>query len=109
VEFTELTQRALAVRAQLEEHERRTYGRAWSVGDLLIGMVGDVGDLAKLILAHEGVRTVDDADRKLEHELSDLLWSSIVLADKCGVDLEAAFVRTMADIETALQSDTKTT
>jgi NTP pyrophosphatase (non-canonical NTP hydrolase) len=55
---------------------------------LALGLVGDVGDLAKLVQAAEGVREIEDVKTKLEHELADILWSIIVIADRSGVDLE---------------------
>ena len=97
-----MTGRALSVRAQLEAYEERSFGRSWTVEELLIGLVGDLGDLAKAIQARKGVRALDDVDRRLEHELSDVVWSAIVLADRCGVDLAAAFTRTMNEIELTL-------
>jgi NTP pyrophosphatase (non-canonical NTP hydrolase) len=63
------------------------------------GFVGDVGDLMKIIMAKEGVREMDNIDEKLKHELSDCLWSVIVLADKYGVNLEESFMKTMDDLE----------
>jgi NTP pyrophosphatase (non-canonical NTP hydrolase) len=98
VEFSGLTERALAVRQGYEEYERRTYGRPWSLEELTLGLVGDVGDLAKLVQAREGVRAVDDAEARLEHELADVLWSVMVIAARCGVDLEAAFVGTVDEL-----------
>jgi NTP pyrophosphatase (non-canonical NTP hydrolase) len=38
-------------------------------------------------------------DEKLAHELADCLWSVLVLADRLGVDLGAAFAATMSDLE----------
>jgi NTP pyrophosphatase (non-canonical NTP hydrolase) len=91
--------RAIAVRKLFEEHERRAHGRSWSLEEVALGMVGDVGDLAKLIQAWEGVREVDDVRTKLEHELADVLWSIIIIAGRCQIDLEASFARTMDEIE----------
>lgn len=102
MELSTLTERALAVRARYEAFERETYGRPWSLEDLMLGLVGDVGDLAKLIQAHQGVRRMDDARQALEHELADVLWSLIVIARECDVDLEAAFGRTMDELEASL-------
>jgi NTP pyrophosphatase (non-canonical NTP hydrolase) len=42
-------------------------------------------------MAQKGVRTVIDADQKLAHELSDCLWSIIVLSQLYNIDLESAF------------------
>ena len=78
------------------------YGREWTTEEPFIGMVGDIGDLAKLIQAHEGVRAIEGSDSKLRRELADVLWSVIILADRCGVDLEAAFNDDMNDLGAAL-------
>jgi NTP pyrophosphatase (non-canonical NTP hydrolase) len=65
----------------------------------MLGFMGDVGDLAKLIQAAEGVRAIPDAEAKLAHELADCLWSAIVLADAYGIGLARAFVDTMDALE----------
>jgi NTP pyrophosphatase (non-canonical NTP hydrolase) len=97
-----MTRRALAVRQRYEAYEREAYGRAWSLEELTLGLVGDIGDLAKLVQAHEGVRNVENAGAALEHELADALWSLIAIAHRCGVDLESAFSRTMDELDDAL-------
>jgi len=96
--FSDMKTSALQLNALYEQLETRKYGRAWTVQELALGFMGDVGDLAKLVQAHAGVRDIEDCQDKLAHELSDCLWSILVLADKCGVDLEAAFVSNTAQI-----------
>lgn len=64
----------------------------------MLGFVGDVGDLAKLVQGKAGVRPTPDLDEKLAHELADCLWCVLTLADEYGIDLESAFVRTMATL-----------
>lgn len=95
MEFEAIIERAREVRRLYEAVERGRYGRSWSLEELTLGLVGDVGDLAKLVQAREGVRDVDDVATRLEHELADVLWATIVIAEQCGVDLERAFVSTM--------------
>jgi NTP pyrophosphatase (non-canonical NTP hydrolase) len=67
--------------------------------------MGDVGDLAKLIQADAGIRHIDDHRAKLGHELSDCLWSILVLANKCGIDLEAEFVRNTRELADHVSSE----
>ncbi|MFC1959731.1 MazG nucleotide pyrophosphohydrolase domain-containing protein [Chloroflexota bacterium] len=98
MQFSEMMQRALAVRVGYAAFEESSYGRQWTGEELALGLVGDVGDLAKLVAAKEGVRIMPDVDDKLAHELADCLWSVIVLAAAYDVDLEAAFVQTMDDL-----------
>lgn len=102
MDFSELEGRALQLREALARWEQQQYGREWTLEELALGLVGDVGDLAKLIQAHEGVRNADDVHALLEHELSDVLWSVIVIAHRLQIDLPAAFLRTMDDIASAL-------
>jgi len=95
LEFSELVARALSVRAQYTELEQTRYGRSWENDEIALGFVGDVGDLAKLVLAQNGVRDIPESREKLAHELSDCLWSIIVLAHNYGFDLESVFMENM--------------
>jgi len=103
MEFQELVKRALEVRNQYEQKEIQLYGSAWTNEEIVIGFVGDVGDLAKLVLAQNGKRNIPNSKEKLAHELSDCLWSIMVLAHVHEINLENSFVKTMNDIEQHLQ------
>lgn len=96
--FSDLEQAAVRLNALYERLEIKRYGRVWTTQELALGFMGDVGDLAKLIQADAGVRTIDDCKAKLGHELSDCLWSIMVLANKCGIDLESEFLRNTREI-----------
>ena len=104
MEFQDLVRRAMAVRRQYAEFEKRRYGRAWTREEVLQGFVGDVGDLAKLAMAHSGIRDIPDAEQKMAYELADCLWSILVLSELYGVDLEQAFIQTADELERYLAS-----
>jgi NTP pyrophosphatase (non-canonical NTP hydrolase) len=104
MDFQELSKRALAVREQYRAFEKMNYGTSWSKEELALGFMGDVGDLAKLVMAVNGRRNITDARKKLAHELSDCLWSVIVLAEAHGIDLEGEFMKTMDDLEGWIRS-----
>ncbi len=91
-----------------EELEIKRYGRPWTTEELTLGFMGDVGDLAKLIQANEGIRDIEDYKSKLGHELSDCLWSVIVLANKCGVNLEAEFSKNIKGLMEHVSSELDT-
>ena len=99
MEFKDLMQRGLAIREGIKVYEQEKYGASWSNEELALGFVGDLGDLAKLVMAANGRRKIPDAGQKLAHELADCLWSVIVLANVHGIDLEQAFLDTMDDLE----------
>lgn len=96
--FGDLEKAALLLNELYEELEAKRWGRIWTTEELALGFVGDVGDLAKLIQAHAGVRDIENCKAKLGHELSDCLWSILVLANKCGIDLQAEFVRNTQEL-----------
>ena len=105
MELSAVTQRAMQIRQGYAQLEQQRYGRSWSREDLALGLVGDVGDLAKLVLAQSGIRTIADSRAKLAHELADCLWSVCVLAELYQIDLEQAFLDTMHELEQHIHAE----
>ncbi|HVL23449.1 MAG TPA: hypothetical protein VM450_05150 [Thermomicrobiales bacterium] len=99
MEFSALVERALSVQSAYRlRNERDGHGR-WTAAEYMQGLVGDTGDLAKLIMARNGFRSIDDVDTRIGHELADCLWSLIVIAHELDIDLESAFLGTMDGLE----------
>jgi len=95
----ELSSRAVEIRKKYDELNKSRSGKEWTTLQLAQGFVGDVGDLQKIAMAKEGLRDMDEIDSKLAHELSDCLWSVLVLAERYGVDIEKEFLKTMDDLD----------
>ncbi len=100
--LSELSARAQEIRALYDARAVRHGSRPWTVTEFAQGFAGDVGDLMKLTMARQGLRPAERIDERLAHELADCLWSVLVLADACDVDLEKAFTRTMDELESRL-------
>jgi NTP pyrophosphatase (non-canonical NTP hydrolase) len=98
MDLAQMQHRARDVRARYAAVETARFGRPWSPEEIMLGLVGDVGDLAKLVQGKAGVRPRADLDEALAHELADCLWAVLTLADTYGVDLGGAFDRTMDDL-----------
>lgn len=98
----ELGQRAMSIHALYDRMNLHERGRVWTREEFMLGFVGDVGDLAKLVMAQEGARKARGGPDALEHELADCLWSVLVIAELYGVDLEVAFQRTMTELDQAI-------
>ena len=105
MDFQQMQDRARSIRAQYADVEARTYGRSWTTEEIMLGFLGDVGDLAKLVQGKAGVRPREDLDEALAHELADCLWSVLTLADAYDVDLQGAFTSTMDELEEILSED----
>ena len=64
MDIKELSQRALEIREKYAQIETKKYGRAWNNSDIMQGFVGDVEDLAKLVMMKEGIREGEHVDEK---------------------------------------------
>ncbi len=102
-----LIERAMEIRQHYAEFELKKYGRSWTKEELALGLVGDVGDLMKLVLAKSNIREINDVDDKLAHEISDCLWSLLVLSKMYDLNIEAAFMRTMNELEKSIAAKMK--
>lgn len=105
MDFQQINKRALEIRKRYDELNMAQRNVRWNAAQVMSGFVGDVGDLSKIIMAKEGLRAMDNTDQKLEHELSDCLWSLLVIASKYDVDLTRAFMRTMDELEERIDKE----
>jgi NTP pyrophosphatase (non-canonical NTP hydrolase) len=78
--------------------------QGWTREELVLGFVGDVGDLAKLAMAADGVSDMPGGRAALGHELTDCLWCVLVLAHLHEIDLAADFDRTTGELETTFRT-----
>jgi NTP pyrophosphatase (non-canonical NTP hydrolase) len=101
LDIQQLQARAVHIHDLYDALNRRERGRVWTREEFMLGFVGDVGDLAKLVMAAEGARPGPGREA-LEHELADCLWSVLILAHRYDVDLERAFDQTMTDLDAAI-------
>lgn len=104
MDFHHMQERARSVRSRYAEVEASAYGRSWTTEEIMLGFLGDVGDLAKLVQGKAGVRPREDLDEALAHELADCLWS-VLTADAYDVDLAGAFTSTMDELDAVLAED----
>ena len=105
MEFETINQRALEIREKYNELNFKQRGVRWNATQVMAGFVGDVGDLSKIIMAKDGLRAMDEVDAKLPHELSDCLWSLLVIASKYGIDLASEFMKTMDELEERVEKE----
>jgi NTP pyrophosphatase (non-canonical NTP hydrolase) len=103
MDFQQIIQRARHIRTHYAAFEEKKYGNSWTNEEIALGFMGDVGDLAKLIVAENGRREIPNSTEKLAHELADCLWSVIILADAHGIDIEHTFLKTMDELEDHLK------
>lgn len=105
MDFKQISDRANQVRENYRSLEIKKYGKEWTNSQITEGLVGDIGDLMKLTMAKAGIRDIDNFDNKIAHELSDVLWSILVLAKNYDIDLEKEFLKTMEVLENKITNE----
>lgn len=103
--FDDLQKRAIDIRNKYDKLNQEKRGVTWNEQQLMAGFVGDVGDLSKIIMAKHGLRAMDEVDSKLAHELSDCLWSVLVLASKYNINLSEEFLKTMNELDARIDKE----
>lgn len=89
--YDELKDKAIEVSNLYDKLNALNGQKNWDAQAVMAGFVGDVGDLSKLIMAKNNLRHKEDVDELLAHELSDCLWSVIILAHKLDINLYEEF------------------
>lgn len=112
MEFKEVIQQVYEIKRAYSELNQRRGEHPWGAAEYAQGFVGDVGDLIKMIMVKNNHRSFSDInfkayqdiDTALAHELTDCLWSIIVIAGELGVDLEAEFTKSMRELRARIES-----
>ncbi len=88
-----LIEKAKKVRDQYKELHILDGEYTWTAKDFADGLLGDLGDLMKMLQAKANLRpyTKGNLEEDIKHELSDCLWAIIIIADELGIDLESVF------------------
>lgn len=80
----------------------------WGLREYSEGLVGDVGDLMKLVMAKHGLRDKADIDLKLEHEANDIMWCVLMLYRELGIkDPHASFMNAMEKLSKRIEDGNK--
>ena len=100
----DLRAHALQNQALYYRPNERERGRRWTTEETMLGFVADVGDLAKLVMAAEGARTMPGGRAAFAHELADCLWSVLILANAYQIDLAEKFLTAMVQLENGISA-----
>jgi NTP pyrophosphatase (non-canonical NTP hydrolase) len=82
----DITTQSIEAKKAYASFEKNKYGREWNEEEIYTGLVSDIGDLGRLVLAKGGVEMIPDLEDKLKHELGECLWGIAVLAGKYNIE-----------------------
>ena len=95
MDFKQIIIIAKYVQEKYRELNSAKGNKRWEAAEYMQGFMGDVGQLAKLIMSKNNYRNLDGVDQKLKEELADCLYAVIVIASELKIDLESGFVDSM--------------
>jgi len=100
-DFQKMINKAIEIKKRYNKIELKE----WNLEQDFMGMAKDMGDLSKLLMIYKGYRAKENSNLKkeIEHELADILWSVIVIAEKTGVNLEESFWDAMDELDKKLR------
>lgn len=98
-DLKDLQKKALIIANHYDDYNRMRGRKTWDLNDYVDGMVGDVGDLMKLVMAARNRRDGNDVDAKAEHELNDILWSVLMMFYFYRLDIDESFEKAMSALE----------
>lgn len=77
-------------------------GGYWDELSLLARLTEEVGELAREYNHRFGAKRkkASEGDAALQDEMADVLWILLCMANQQGIDLDAAFERTMVKLKT---------
>ncbi|MEI8339402.1 MAG: hypothetical protein WCF94_01935 [bacterium] len=99
MQIKELIDKAVHVQELYHNFEDKKSFKHWNTEQTYNALVSDVGDLGRLVLAKEGYREDDGADKSLEHELAEILMATLVLTEHYKIDLEKAYLNEVDRLE----------
>jgi len=100
----ELTQKVLHIKSLYSDFEKRKSYKHWTIEETYEGLVSDVGDLGRLVLAKEGFREMPDLQKSLQHELAEILYATLLLSEQYKIDLTQAFLDEVDRLERNLST-----
>lgn len=106
MDFKELIKKAGEIKEAYDKLDRIKGKEVWMASHYAQGLVGDVGDLLKLVMAKNNYSNFKDVDKRIRHELADCLWSIFMLSVELNVDLEKEFIINIEYLKQKLNEET---
>ena len=95
MDFKKFITKAKEVQKLYRELNKKRNEKKWTVSEYAQGLVGDVGNLTRLVMAKNNFRTIQNINEELKHELVDCLWALIIISEELHIDLEKEYFEKM--------------
>ena len=103
MDFKDIKERSLKIRAKYHELEKQYHGSEWTVQEDALACLTDAGLVGRLTMSQQGRWPKADANNaELKHKLGESIWWLIVLANRMDVNIEEALESFLSKTESLL-------
>lgn len=103
LDFEEIKQRSLKIRARYHQLEQQHHGAEWTVEEDALAFLTDAGLVGRNTMAQQGRWPKGtEANAELEHKLGECIWWLTVLADRMNLDINEATEKFLTKTENLL-------
>jgi NTP pyrophosphatase (non-canonical NTP hydrolase) len=88
--FEQLKERSLKIRAKYRELELTHHGSEWTVEEDALAFLTDAGLVARNVMSQQGRWPKSNTDEELKHKIGESIWWLTVLAERMNIDIGEA-------------------
>ena len=104
MDFKEIEERSVKIRAKYHELEKHYHGSEWTVEEDALAFLTDAGLVGRLTMSQQGRwPKADENNEELKHKLGESIWWLIVLANRMDIDIEDALDGFLSRTEALLE------
>lgn len=90
MDFKEIEERSLKIRAKYHELEKQYHESEWTVEEDALAFLTDAGLVGRNIMSQQQRWPKANSQSELEHKLGESIWWLIVLANRSNIDIKEA-------------------
>ena len=90
INFEQLKERSLKIRAKYRELELTHHGSEWTVEEDALAFLTDAGLVGRHVMSQQGRWPKLNTDEELKHKLGESIWWLTVLAERMNINIEEA-------------------
>lgn len=88
--FEELKERSVKIRARYHELELAHHGSEWTVEEDALAFITDAGLVGRHVMSQQGRWPKANTEEELKHKIGESIWWLTVLAERMNINIETA-------------------
>ncbi|CAM4197206.1 hypothetical protein SAMN06265348_106184 [Pedobacter westerhofensis] len=90
LKLNDVISRAEQIRELYHQLELAHHGSEWTVEEDVLAFLTDAALIARLTMSQQGRWPKENTEEELSHKLGECIWWLIIIANRTGLDINAA-------------------